>query len=221
MPDRNQQLITFFCGLPSTGKTSIARGLLPLLKPHYPGIRHVDIDDEFRLPFMGMPHPHPEESQEIEHKDVAQMSEAWNMLFFWMERALTRSWPYIFTATMSSKKWGQDRLWALRDKFPQATFRVISCFVDVPPDSDVEREIISERIEKRRREGYTGATNSYERWVVLRNRYEPIVVPHLRVDTARPPDQLPYEIGQAIAYIVKPQPHDQPNQSLIDHHMTP
>lgn len=99
----DQNLLVFFCGLPLSGKTTIATIAARMLQQQYPSIRIVDIDKTRRL-FMGIPNPHPEESPDAEKKDVAQMSEAWNSLFFWMERALIREWPYIYTATLSSQK---------------------------------------------------------------------------------------------------------------------
>ncbi len=191
----DQNLLVFFCGLPFSGKTTIATIAARMLQQQYPSIRIIDIDETRRL-FMGIPNPHPEESSDAEKKDVAQMSEAWNSLFFWMERALIREWPYIYTATLSSQKWGQDRLRSIYEQYPGANVRVIWCrLVD-----DSEKEI-KRRLSRGFGHGYVGGTNSYERYLVLRERYNPITIPHHALDTSssRTPEECAKE---AVGYIL-------------------
>ena len=195
-----QRLMVFVCGLPSAGKSTVGDLIAQRLPERgWPIVSRLDIDD-VRKTFMGLPDPHPEASQEAERRDVAQMSEAWNGMFWWMDRQLTREWPCIFTGTLSSQKHGQDRLMAVCANHPEALVKVIWCRI---PEGEDTREEIERRMQERGfgAGGYIGATNSYERWVVLRDRYNPITIPHHVLWTPR--SRTPQECAdEAVAYIL-------------------
>lgn len=166
--------VGFFGGLPCSGKSELARRISQRL-----GWRHIDIDENIRLPIFGKPTPNDGTDPAINARDIKEMSGSYDILFATIDTFLTKEMSLLVTATLSSKKWGQDRLVALMEKHPKANLRVIWC---KPQLTDEE---LAARLKERCAKGYVGATTDPARVRELEKRFEPIVIPNtLVLDTS-------------------------------------
>lgn len=127
--------LIFFCGFPTSGKSATAADLAEVL-----GLHVLDIDDNIRTPILGKPTPNDGTNPEIDARDKKQMGESWNLLFHVVGEAyLKNNWSLIVTATLSSKKYGQDRLEEILRKYPRARIRLIWCNPKDMTDEEIRR----------------------------------------------------------------------------------
>jgi len=181
------------CGWPVSGKSTLAKRIAEFF-----GIRHIDIDDTIRTPILGKPAPNDGTSPEVNKHDIQEMSASYDILFATIDAFLKRGFSLVATATLSSKKWGQDRLWALCEQHQQAKARIIWC------KPELTDEELAARMTERAKH-YTGATSDPKRVRELQGRYEPIVIPHLELNTA-PPNTVEESLAQALDYIFAEDP---------------
>lgn len=164
------------CGWPASGKTTIAELLGATLE-----LRVLDIDSNVRYPIFGAPHPHPDSSPELRKKDIEEMAASYELLITAAGTYLKLHRSLIITATFSRKK-GQEDLIALCQKYLDVKLSVIWCI----PQNDNPQEI-EHRLRLRVEGGnYFGAVNSLPRYNEVKNRYEPILLPHLQINTSSP-----------------------------------
>ncbi len=196
------QTLIVLAGWPGVGKSTVAKILAERFN-----IRHIDIDDDVRTTYFGVPPANDGTDPEIDKRDRAEMGGSYTIFFGLIEGFLQAGRSLIVTSTLSSKKHGQDRLMAICAKYPHARLRLLW----LKPDLDDEE--IKRRLDQRMAAGYTGGTRSVMRIRELEKRYEPIVIPHhvldnkvmtLHNEIATP---LIFSIG-AENYILSPQPHD-------------
>lgn len=181
--------LVVICGWPVSGKDTIANLLQPQL-----GVHWLDIDKLRRL-CIGLPYPHPDESEELMKKDDIEMRMAYQLLLYNADLHLSNGRSLIITATFSRKS-GQKELATIGTKYPQATLKVIQCL----PLNDSQEEI-EHRLSRGFGKGYVGGVNSYKRYLEIKERYKPIELPHLEIDTS--PPNLPEECAKkALAYIL-------------------
>lgn len=161
-------------GHPGSGKSKIASLLLEMIGG---GIRHYDIDD-VRVENFGKPADNDGTDPEIKARDDREMAGVYNIMLGKIDGFLRAEHPLMITCTLSSKKWGQDRVLKICSRYPNAKVGVVWCCPDITKDQ------LAERFQNRDEEGYLGATQSVDRAWELRERYEPIVMPnHLKLDT--------------------------------------
>lgn len=184
-----KQTLVAFVGWPASGKSELARRIATILNE-----RHIDIDDDARVPYFGKPVPNDGTDPAIKARDDAEMAGSYNILFGLVSGYMRAGRSLIVTATLSSKKWGQDRLKSVYEQYPNAKVRVIWC---KPNLTDTELE---ERLSARSA-NYTGATSSVSRLRELEKRYEEIELPHLELDTSMP-ENIGGCVDEAIAYIL-------------------
>ena len=167
-------------GLPSSGKSTIARLLSEMLN-----VRHLDIDDDARTPYFGEPVANDGTDPAIDKQDRDEMAGAYDILFGLMQGFLHAGKSVITTCTLSSEKYGQRRLEAMFEtlKAQNEALRLPNHLVQAAELSDAE---LQERIDERLKGGYTGATRSAERVRELEKRFNPIILPHLALNTAAP-----------------------------------
>ena len=166
-------IIAVVCGWPLSGKTTLARILADDLD-----IAYVDIDEHVRLPVFKLPNPHPSNKEEMK-MDGLQMKWSYYLLYTAIDGYLEIGKSVIVTATFSRARYWEPVVASLA-KYPEARFKVIWCR---PNDSE---SMIEERLSQREfGVNYWSAVNSYERYKEIRDRYEPITLPHLLLDTSR------------------------------------
>ncbi|OGY65337.1 MAG: hypothetical protein A3A16_02725 [Candidatus Harrisonbacteria bacterium RIFCSPLOWO2_01_FULL_44_18] len=161
------------CGWPVSGKSTIAENLSKELKIHW-----VDIDDIRRIIF-GIPHPHPDQSPELRARDNQEMSESYQLLMHVVDFHLTYNRSLIITATFS-RKTGQDALQNIYEKHPSVPVKIIQCKPTLLDDTAVEKRISSRGFGEK----YIGGVNSLARYHEVKDRYEPIELPHIEIDTS-------------------------------------
>jgi predicted kinase len=175
MGENLTNLLIVICGLPLSGKSTVARRLSPMLR-----IPHLDIDDNIRRPVFGLPHPHPETSSALMQQDVQEMLASYKLLLLAADCFLEQHRSLILTATFSRRTY-REMLIATVCKHPQARLKVLWCY----PTNDSIHEL-ARRLEKRRHENNASSVNSIERYVEVKSRFEPLELPHLRIETSVP-----------------------------------
>jgi predicted kinase len=163
------------CGIPASGKSTIAKILAKTFD-----VRHYDIDDDCRVPAFGQPIPNDGIDPVIDARDRDEMAGSYSILFGYVDGFLRARKSIIATCTLSSNRWGQQRLGAIYQQHPEARTKMIWC---KPKLTDGE---LQERLNERTAKDYTGATSSVTRIRELEGRFESIVLPHLELDTAKP-----------------------------------
>lgn len=186
----NSPTLVVVCGWPFSGKTALATELKRRL-----GFHHIDID-EVRWLMVGQPYPHPNESPELMKRDVQEMGMAYRLLIAGANETLAVGRSLIITATFS-RKVGQQMLLDLMAKHPQARLKVIQCVPAGDTDSEVARRMANRDFGEG---GYKGAVNSPERYREVKNRYEPIELPHIEIPTWGA-NGIETEVALAIDYI--------------------
>jgi predicted kinase len=183
------QCLVIVCGWPVSGKTTIARRVQTVLDFH-----RVDIDDVRRVA-TGLPHPHPNMSEELRRRDVEEMAAAYALLLSIAEWHLEHGRSLIVTATFSRLS-GQHDLQAVINRHPDVLVRIIWC----RPENDT-REEIEHRLSRPFGDGgYVGGVNSYDRYLEVKQRFQPIELPHLRIDTG-PSETVDQSVERALRYI--------------------
>lgn len=181
--------LVVICGWPVSGKDTIASLIQSQL-----GIHWVDIDKVRHL-CIGLPYPHPDESEELMEKDGLEMRRAYQLLLYNADLHLSDGRSLMITATFSRKS-GQDELATIMAKYPWATLKVVQCL----PMNDSQEEI-ERRLARGFGGGYVGGVNSYNRYLKVKNRYDRIKLDHLEIDTS--PPNTPEECAQeALRYIL-------------------
>jgi predicted kinase len=190
------QSLILFVGSPGGGKSTVAE----LLKPHLKGICHWDIDDVRALLF-GKPPGNDGTDPVIAARDALEMAGSYDALFGYVEAYLHAERPLMLTCTLSHRVHGQQRLENIYLRYREARVRIIWCY----PEITIEQ--LRERFAGRAASGYIGDTPNPERAWELRQKFHPIELPHLKLDTG--PGNTPEDsVAQALGYILATQPHD-------------
>lgn len=185
------QTLIVFVGPPGSGKSELAKRTLSDLGPR---LTHYDIDD-IRKDNFGQPVDNDGTDPAIKDRDDREMAGTYNIMFGFIDGFLRAQHPLMITCTLSSKRWGQNRLIEICARYPEAKIRIIWCW------PEITKEQLAKRFENRAAAGYVGATQSADRAWELRKRYEPIEIPHLKLDTG--PRFTPEQSAQeALAYIL-------------------
>ncbi len=182
------------CGWPFSGKTTLATALRKEL-----GVHHIDID-EVRALIVGIPHPHPNESPELMKRDVQEMAMAYRLLIAGTDENLGVGRSLIITATFS-RKLGQLMLSLLMVKHPDAQLKIIQCVPQDDTDEEVVRRMANRDFGQ---DTYIGAVNSVERYKEVKERYDPIELPHLKIHTwgSKNEGDINTEVSAALNYIL-------------------
>lgn len=189
----------FICGWPFSGKSSLAERVKQALSVH-----HLDIDD-MRWLALGKPYPHPNESEDLMRRDRQEMGGAYRLVFATIDWHLEQGRTILATATLSNKPHGQEKLYSVCKKYPDARVRVVQCV----PQGDTP-EVIARMMSQRDfgEVGYKGAVNSPERYFEVKDRYHQIELPHVKVATWGSGNSIDDELRVALDYILSPQAHD-------------
>ena len=182
-------MLVVVCGWPMAGKSTVARELSRKL-----GIHHVDIDDNIRFPIFGTPHPHPNSSPELMQKDREEIASSYELLMNAVDVYLRLSRSLIITATFS-RKIGQEKLKAVCDRYPNSELKVVQCLPKNDDDEEIQKRL-SDRVFGK---NCFSSVNSSERYNEVKNRFEPILLPHLKIDTTKP---FAFCIKEALEYLV-------------------
>ena len=180
--------IVFF-GPPGSGKGTIAKKVAQKLKVHW-----LDID-EIRVLNFGLPNPYPNTSEKSMELDRAEMKGSYELLYAATAINLQMQKSLIITATFSrSSYWGE--VTKTLNKHPEYQCKIIWC----KPLNDTEEEIRNRL--KKRIFGVNcySSVNSIERYREVKDRYEPIYVPHRELDTS-PPNSIVICVNAAVNYI--------------------
>ena len=185
------------CGRPLAGKSTVAKILQKKLADGGEKVHWNDIDEVRRL-LVGLPYPHPNESHELTMRDGQEMGAAYRFMNNAADWHLANNRSLIMTYTMS-RKVGQDQISALTDKYA-ATARVVVIYCE--PVNDTEEEIMTRLSRGFGEGGYVGGVNSYGRYKEVKDRFEPIELPHCTLDTS--PPNTPEQCAQAaLDYLVQ------------------
>ncbi|MEK7181168.1 MAG: AAA family ATPase [Patescibacteria group bacterium] len=195
MMELEKPKIVVFCGKPLSGKSTIAKAVAEQI-----GAYLVDIDDNVRTPLVGMPHPHPNKFEELMQNDRLEMAAAYDLLFATIQTYMARlKRSLVVTATFSRKAGGQDRLLSTWDSYKESVdLRVLWCNPRNFDDAEVLRRLASRSFGVG---GYIGGVNSLERVREVEARFEPIMIPHIALDTSSPENEHAC-IVQALDYIL-------------------
>ena len=175
-----QQRLIVVCGLPLTGKSTIAEFLSSQLQIH-----HIDIDTNVRLPLLGKPDPNPYRTPEAEALSRKEMGESYDLLIHAARSNLTLGKSVITTATFSSLR-SRENLTRILQDYPCVDLRIIVCGTD---REDIEQTEIEQRLAARTfGKDYFGGCNSVEHYLSDKKRYAPWTddLPHLKLDTFPP-----------------------------------
>lgn len=175
------------CGLPLSGKSTIAKMVSEKL-----GIHWVDIDDVRRF-CVGIPYPRPDDSPELMKKDEREMRAAYQILLYAADINLKMERSIIITATFS-RRIRQQEITSLCRKHSIIP-KIIQCIFQNDSKKEIER-----RLERGFGEKYYGGVNSYDRYLEVKARYQSIELPHLKIDTS-PPHPSKKTITKVIEYI--------------------
>lgn len=190
--DLSISIVTFVCGLPLTGKSTIARALSERF-----GVVHLDIDETFRPGIIELPHPDPYSSEELTRVIRAEMVACYDLLFFSIGARLGLGRSTIATATLS-RQLSQENLAKVVAEHPGTKLRIIWCRASNGSDTDGELEC---RLAARRHgASYFGGCTSVAHYRADQARYVPIALPHLAIDTF-PPHTVEECVAAAVSYI--------------------
>lgn len=195
-----EPVLIFVCGWPMSGKTELAQHLSLQL-----GIHYVDIDD-LRWMLFGQPNPHPDASPILRARDRQEMSASYRILFDVIDWHLSASRSILVTAPLSLKVGGQTEVERLWRKYPNTLLRVVQCL----PENDTP-EAVACMMAKRSfgtTGGYKGAVNSSQRYFEVKDRYQPIELPHIKVQTWGSTQSIEDGVQMVIEYVLRLQPHD-------------
>ena len=191
--------LIFVCGWPMSGKTTLAEAI----RDSFEGLHHIDID-EVRALMIGMPDPHSDLSEEARRRDGQEMGGAYRFVNDCIDWHLSQSRSILATATLS-RRGGQEALHSIYTRYPGVRVRIIQCI----PLGDTAEKVAD--VMSRRSfgvDGYKGGVNSPRRYFEVKDRYDKIVLPHLKIDTWGSLNSVGDELGLATLYIVSPQDHD-------------
>ena len=185
-------LLMIVCGWPLAGKSTVAREVSENL-----GIRLLDIDRDIRVPMFGLPHPHPNTSDELTRRDQDEMRGSYELLWHAVEIYIRLNRHVIACCTLSRQIY-QDALASVCLRNPAAKLRIVQC----RPQNDGQEEI-TRRLDSPDRKFGTNcfsSVNSHERYEEVKRRYATISLPHLELDTS-PPNTLESCVRDALTYI--------------------
>jgi len=175
MSEAKGVLLVAVIGLPLTGKSAIARGVSQMF-----GIRHLDIDDDIRLPIFGKPDADPYRDEARRAAASAEMGQAYDLLLAAAESCLILGRSVILTATFSRKS-SRAKLLVLEARY-NALLRVIWCHSD---GYDTDEAVAARLAGRVFGVNYFGGCNSVEHYRDDQKRYEPMSLPHREIDTFR------------------------------------
>lgn len=193
-------------GWPFSGKTTLADEISQRL-----GVHCVDINN-LRVVNIGKPHDNPNESPEAKKRDGQEMGGSYRFLFTDADWHLEMRRSLIIVCTLSRKKGGQTTLMDICMKHPLARQRFIQCIPQDDADDEVEQ-----RIKKAREQPimtpwgpYKDPVNTLERYLEVKNRYNPLEIPHIKISTWGSANTVEDEARIALEYILRSQMHDFP-----------
>lgn len=172
-----------------SGKSTIARELSKKLKIHW-----IDIDDNIRFPLFGLPHPHPNSSPELMARDQEEVLLSYGVLLNAIENYIHLGRSLIVTATFS-RETGQEKLREICEKYPNVEMKVLWCL----PNADTTEEIQKRLSSRVFGENCFSSVNSLKRYNEVKNRFEPIKLPHHKLDTTMPLNKC---LKDALAYLI-------------------
>ena len=175
------------CGLPLSGKTTIAEKLAPKL-----GVEHRDVDNDIRFPIFWRPPEQADLSERGKTRERNEMLSAYRVLLCAAEEFLGLGKSIVITATFSRELYWDMTRRVMNNK-PNAVLRVIQC--QIGDDGD---EKIWQRIKARG----THTVNSPEHYREVRDRYiKSLPVQHCVIDTSSV-DAVEQNVEKAAAYIL-------------------
>lgn len=185
-------LVVAIAGLPAVGKGTLAEALSRALN-----IRHLDIDDNIRLPVFGQPHPNSYTDPELMAQGRAEMGQSYDLLFHAVEAHLNLGRSVIATATFS-RELARKNLYVVMERHPEARLRVIWCRTR---REEVELPEIERRLQARSfGVNYFGGCNTLAHYLADKQRYPDMDLPHLELDTF-PPHTVEECTSRAIEYV--------------------
>lgn len=184
-------------GWPGSGKTELASRLEQELSVH-----RLDIDEIRRLCF-GMPHPHPNQSEELKNLDVLEMRGGYTLLLSAATYTMTELKRSVIVTATFSRQSGQKHLLSAWQK-TSGNLRVLWCY-----PTDDSPKAVAELFEARTfgDGGYLGTVNSPERYFEVKERFDVPTLPHQIIQTW-PTQTVEEEVVLARKYIFSDQPHD-------------
>jgi len=165
------QILVALCGCQFTGKTTIGDRLREIL-----GIPFVAVD---RLrPLLFGPSRMYVGNREL---DDFQLSRAYPAMAGVVERLLTLGESLIVEGTFSRQDYQQEVLVDLPGRYGIKTRTIL---LEIPDEKTLS--VVRERAESRRNGNDPSAATTIDDYLRVKERFEPLVVPHLRVDTTEP-----------------------------------
>ena len=175
------------CGLPLSGKTTIAEKLAPKLR-----IEHRDVDNDIRFRIFWRSPEQADLSERGKTRERNEMLSAYRVLLCVAEEFLGLGESIVVTATFSRDLYWEMTRRVMNNK-PSAVLKVIQCWIK--DDSD---EVIRRRIKARG----THTVNSLEHYWEVRDRYIKILpVQHCVIDTSSE-DAVEQNVEDALAYVL-------------------
>jgi len=182
----NDKTLIIICGVPLSGKTSIAKKVAEEL-----GVKHLDVDTDIRFPIFGKPEQGADLTPEGKEQERVEMLASYKVMLSATNELLTLGRSVILTATFS-----REVYWELTNavmaKHSDVKLRVIQC--KIADDSD-------EEIWRRIRERGVHTVNSPAQYREVKNRYIKLPVEHLEVDTTGP-DNLVEKVSRIVKYVL-------------------
>lgn len=156
--------IFLFCGLPLSGKSTLAKELAGRLR-----LPFIDIDNIRHSLFQN-----PQEEMERE-KDREQVAVSYRVLFLMTEYLIKLGHSLVITATFSREGYHQEIISiSERNKVP---IKAIYCFA---PDEVIKERLIQREINK----DSFSTCRTWEHYVADKARYKFIPLPLLEIDTS-------------------------------------
>lgn len=185
-------LVVVIAGLPAVGKSTLAGALSRAL-----AIRHLDIDDNIRLPVFGQPHPNSYTDPELMAQGRAEMGQSYDLLLHAIEAHLNLGRSIIATATFS-RELARRNLCSVMERHPETRLRIIWCHTrreeaELP---EIERRLAARTFGV----DYFGGCNTLAHYLADRARYPEMNLPHLELDTF-PPHTVEEYTERAIKYV--------------------
>ncbi len=172
----NSSSLIVVCGHPVSGKTTLANLLAKELNFHL-----VDIDRVRKLAF-GDPHPRPNESAELMARDRQEMLHSYRAMLDIAGACAEMNKSVIITATFSRQSY-RDSLKSLISAYPRVSLAIVQCMLSMPT---IEEENAEVQRRLSRPFDSAGAVTTLERYWEVKNRFEPMNMDQLVINTAPP-----------------------------------